>query len=122
MSLADRLRHTVEIQRYAPALDEEDQSIEDGWGQSTASWSPLATVPGWLQVEARAEQPAGSDVGAVATTATVFLVPTDVTEGDRLVIDGKLYQVDAVVDAGSKGHHLELTVHGLGLPAPAEEE
>lgn len=113
MALKDRLRHQVTIERSTVTVDVDDQPIENDWGQSVPAWSAVATVPAWVQPLDIREQQQLSGAGSVAITNRVFILPTDVTEEDRLRFDGRLLEIDSVIDAAGKDHHLELLCHSV---------
>lgn len=82
------------------------------WGDTGAAYTPVATdVPcrTW-----EAGQEISTAAGVLATTALKVDVPagTDVTVQDRLVIDGRRYEVLAANPVGG-GHHLVLSARGV---------
>lgn len=101
--LSSRLRHTVTIQRVT-------HGSRNDYGVPAETWSTLATVKGWLQPNNRTESDEASSGGAVNMTATLFLMPTDITEADRVVVNGSTYDVMQVLNAAGKDQHYELQV------------
>lgn len=105
MSFDSRLVHTLAIERPTPgAVDE--------YNQPTMTWATLATVPGLVQPKAAREIAQLNEAGAVMSTHTAFLRPTDITAADRITIaTGSMagtYQIDGIRDAAGIGHHLEI--------------
>lgn len=108
MALADRLPHTVVIERAT-------RGARDEHGVPAEAWATLATVAGWLQPRLRREATEATEGGAVRGDHLLILLPTDVHEHDRVVVSGTdggrldgTYGITAVIDAAGKGHHLEL--------------
>ena len=79
MSLAARLIHTVEIWR--PTFDESDL---DDRGQPAVHHALLATIAGLVQPKSVREVALISQAGAVIGDYTIYLLPTDLTESDRI--------------------------------------
>jgi len=104
MALANRLRDSVTIQRAT-------EGARNDYGIPTQTFATLATVDGWLQPQSRRLRDEASSGGAVAEGAICFMLPTDVTEADRLVVDGETYDIDSVINAAGKDHHLEVLCH-----------
>lgn len=105
MGLGNRLRQDVIIQRRAAGTRNERGNPKAG------AWSTLRTVRGWYQPASRSESDEASSGGAVAESGVVFMLPTDLTEADRLVIGGVTYDILDVHDAAGKGQHYEVSVH-----------
>lgn len=82
------------------------------WGDTGASYSAVASAVPCRTWEAGAEVAVVG--GVAATTALKVDVPagTDVTVQDRLVIDGRRYEVLAVNPVGG-GHHLVISARGV---------
>lgn len=105
MSFDSLLVHSLVIERAtAGAVDE--------YNQPTLTWATLTTVPGLVQPKSVREVAQLNEAGAVVSTHTAFLRPTDITERDRIAIAaGSMagtYQIDGIRDAAGLGHHLEI--------------
>lgn len=84
----------------------------DERGVPAQTWAPLATVRGSVQPKRVRELAQLSQAGPVTSDLTIFLLPTDLREGDRIVsAAGAVYQVDGVRDPAGAGHHLEADAH-----------
>jgi hypothetical protein len=101
-----RLIHELVIKRNAAG-----QRDERGVPAQTAS--TVATVPGLIQPKSDREVAQLNQAGPVASTHTIFLMPTDLTEADFIESGGRTYQVDGIRDAAGVGHHLEVDVHAV---------
>lgn len=93
-------RHTVQIQRATPGA-------VDDYNQPTRTYATLATVQALIQPKSGQELAQLSEAGPVRGQYRVFMAPTDVHEGDRLVHGSDVYELTFVADAGGAGHHLE---------------
>jgi hypothetical protein len=103
VSFADRLLQEVAIMRSTPgAVDE--------YNMPALSWSTLASVRALIQPKRGLERAQLNEAGAVLGDYRVFMLPTDVTEGDNLVCQDPagVWQIEFVADAGGVGHHLEI--------------
>lgn len=106
MSIADRLRQTIAIERMTLGDDNEI-------GQPAASWSVLATVKGGLQPRQATEVEQAEEAGGVVEHATLFLLPTDIRTSDRIRSDADplpWFVNGKPIDPAGKGHHLECDV------------
>jgi hypothetical protein len=102
MAIASRLIRTLVIERAS------DGAVDE-YNQPSRIWATLATVRGLIQPKRAREVAQLNQAGAVVSTHTVFLAPTDVREADRILADdGQRYEIDGVRDAAGLGHHLEL--------------
>ena len=115
MALADRLRHELDIERFAPVLDGAGDPIEDDYGQGQIAWSKLATVDAWVQPMSVQEQQRASGGGPVVSSHKVFMLPTEVRAADRLKHGSLYYSIDSVLNAAGKDHHYELMCHQVGV-------
>jgi SPP1 family predicted phage head-tail adaptor len=85
---------------------------EDERGVPAQTWATLATVKGSVQPKSVQEVAQLTQGGPVVSDLTLFLHPTDLREGDRIIgAAGQVYQVDGVRDPAGAGHHLEVDVH-----------
>lgn len=98
-------RHVLVIERATPGA-------ADDYNQPTRTYATLATVPGLIQPKTAREVAQGNEAGAVVSTHTAYLRPTDVQPSDRLRIAAGgmagTYQIDGVRNAAGLGHHLEI--------------
>jgi hypothetical protein len=109
MSFDSRLLHTLVIERATPGP-------EDDYGHASRTYSALATVPGLVQPKAYREVALTSQGGAVISTHTIFMRPTDLQEADRILYGGHLYEITGVRDAAGLGHHYEVDAKLIGGP------
>jgi SPP1 family predicted phage head-tail adaptor len=93
--------HTITVQRAT------DGAIDDR-GVPAQTWAELSRVRGWVQPKDARELAALSQGGPVASTHTIYLWPTDVTEADRIVFGSETYQIEGIRDEAGMGHHLRL--------------
>lgn len=104
MSFDDQLIHRLVIERAT------DGAVDE-YNQPSRTWAALAAVPGLVQPKTVRELAQLNEAGAVVSTETIYLRPTDVLESDRIRFDpddGRRYQIDGIRDAAGRGHHLEL--------------
>lgn len=105
MSFDGRLVHTLVIERPT------DGAVDE-YNQPTTTYAPLSEVPGLVQPKTAREVAQLNQAGAVVSTFTIYLRPTEVQPSDRVtVVDGGMagtYEIDGVRDAAGIGHHLEL--------------
>lgn len=112
MPIASRLVHHLAIERVT-------DGTRDEYGVPDQTWALLTLVRGLIQPKTAVEVAQLTQGGAVASTDTIYLLPTDVTESDRIRFDpddGRRYQVVGVRDAAGLGHHLELDATLVKLP------
>lgn len=103
------LNHTLVIQRST-------NGTEDAYGMPAQTWAELATVHASVQPKSVREMAQLSQAGPVTSDLTIYLLPTAIREGDRLVsTSGAVYQVDGVRDAAGAGHHYEVDAHQVTL-------
>jgi hypothetical protein len=88
---------------------------EDAYGMPAQTWAAYGDpVRGSVQPKSARELAQLSQGGPIASDHTIYVLPTDVQEADRIRFDpddGRLYQVDGVRDAAGVGHHLEIDAH-----------
>lgn len=110
MALADRLRHTIRIERSTT-----DAGPEDDWGNKGRTWAPVATVKGLAAMKSSREV---SELGPEVGDWTIFLLPMDVRSSDRLirtdVNPNVRFRPTGVRDPGSRGRHLEIDAMTIG--------
>lgn len=115
MISAHLLRHVLVIERAITGVDNDH-------GMPTQTWTDVAQVRGRVQPKTVEEVAQLSQGGPVASTHTVFLLPTDVREADRIRYepsDGRVYQIDGIDDAAGQAHHYELHVHRVSAGTAA---
>ena len=103
MSFDRLLVHTLAIERAtAGAVDD--------YNQPAQAWATIATVKALIQPKSGRELAQVNEAGPVSGEYRVFMLPTDVTEGDHLVrqTPAEVYEIGFVADAAGIGHHLEL--------------
>lgn len=97
---AGMLRHRVEIQRRAEALD--------GYGQDTEAWLPVATV--WAAIESLR----GRELEAAATRLAEVSHKIRIRYRDgiwpemRVVYGGRVFDIQAVLDPDDRRRELHL--------------
>lgn len=107
MSFDSRLLHSLVIERATAGA-------EDSYGQPARTYAALATVKGLVQPKSYREVALQSQAGAVVSTHTIFMRPTDVQEADRILFGSARYEIVGVRDAGGVGHHYELDAKLVG--------
>ena len=102
--MTNLLRHRLVIERVTNgAVDDRNMPAQ--------TWATLAEVPGLVQPKSAKELAQLSQGGPVSSDHTIFLMPTDLRESDRIRFDpddGRRYEVVGVRDAAGWGHHLEV--------------
>lgn len=102
MSFADRLIHTLVIERAT-------YGSPDDYGQPAQTWATLDTVPGLVMPKAAREVALVSQGGAEIGDHTIFMAPRDITPADRVKLspdDGRIFELTGVRNL--IGHHLEI--------------
>lgn len=104
------LRHRLVIERAT------DGALDD-YGQPARTYATLATVRGLVQPKTTREMELVNQAGPVASTHTIYLLPTDVRAADRIRLDpddGRRFELDGVRDAAGQAHHLECDAQLVG--------
>jgi head-tail adaptor len=101
MSFDDRLLHALVIERPM------DGAVDD-YNQPTQTWATLAAVAGLVQPKSAREAAQLNEAGAVLSTHTIYLRPTDLQASDRIVYGGTYYEITGIRDAAGLGHHYEV--------------
>jgi hypothetical protein len=105
MSFDSRMRHVLIIERPT------DGAVDD-YNQPTVTYATLASVPGLVQPKNAREVMQLNQAGAVVSTHTIYLRPTEIQPSDRVrVAAGPMagtYEIDGVRDAAGLGHHYEI--------------
>lgn len=107
MSFDSRLLHTLVIERAT-------SGAEDDYGQPARTYATLATVSGLVQPKSYREVALSTQAGAVVSTHTIFMRPTDLQEADRILYGSQRYEVTGVRDAAGLGHHYEVDARLVG--------
>lgn len=98
-----RLVHRLAIERAT------DGAVDE-YNQPSRVWSTIAEVPGLIQPKTAREVAQLNQAGAVVSTFTIYLRPTEVQPSDRITaIVGPpgTYEIDGVRDEAGLGHHLK---------------
>lgn len=107
MTFDARLIHTLVVERAtAGAVDD--------YGHPARTYATLSTVKGLVQPKSYREVALTSQAGAVVSTHTAYLRPTDIQEADRILYGSARYEVSGVRDAAGIGHHYEVDLRLVG--------
>ena len=96
-----RYPHSLTIERAT-------EGALDDYRMPAQTWATLTTTPGWVQPKSATDMAMMSQGGPVSSTHTIYLPVIDLRESDRIMYDGKQYEVVGVRDAAGIGHHLEV--------------
>jgi hypothetical protein len=111
MGFDSKLIHGLVIERATPGAEDPET------GQPALTYAILAAVPGLIQPKRVRETELQSQAGAVTSTHTIYMRPTDLQEADRIrrePDDGVRYEITGVRDAAGIGHHLEVDARVVG--------
>jgi hypothetical protein len=104
MSFESQLIHTLVIERAT------DGAVDE-YNQPSRTWATLSQVPGLVQPKTAREVAQLNQAGAVVSTYTIFLRPTEIQPSDRVRVAAGLmagtYEIDGIRDAAGHGHHLQ---------------
>lgn len=95
-----RLRHTVTIERNV--------TVQDAYGQKVEQWQTLANVWAGVEPEKGREWFAAQQINAETTALILIRYRTDVDTTCRVLHDGTVYQIMAVIDPASRRRELQL--------------
>lgn len=97
---AGRLRHRVTQQR--------EQRVSDGGGGYELTWTDIATF--WASVEPTVgrESLEARQLEDTITHKIVCRGPRDIKAADRIVHDGRAFNVRSVKDIQERGHRIEI--------------
>lgn len=104
MSFDSRMIHRLVIERAS------DGAVDE-WNQPAQTWATLSEVRGLVHPKSVREVAQLNEAGAVVSTHTIYMRPTEVEPADRIRFepdDGRRYEIDGVRDAAGIGHHLEI--------------
>lgn len=98
------LLHDLIIERAA------DGAVDD-YNNPSRTWSTLAEVKGLIQPKTAREVAQYNQAGAVVSTYTIYLRPTEIQPADRVrIASGPMagtYEIDGIRNAAGVNHHLE---------------
>jgi len=97
---AGSLRHRVALQRAV--------TTPDGMGGQTIVWQTYATMRAYLEIKSGMERTAHDRLEAVQRIHGYMRYRADVLERDRVVFEGRAYQIRAVKDLELRRQWLEL--------------
>jgi hypothetical protein len=104
MAFTDLLINTCTVQRWASL-------VSDDYGQPVKTWNDYL-----VDQKCRLSYPKGRqvqrDTEVIPVEAVLFLENIDVTEYDRVIVDGITYEIlfVATLQGGSGNHHKELSL------------
>lgn len=101
---AGKLRTAGQLQRIT--------KTPDGGGGFTSSFSTYATVKLWFQPMSGRERIAAERLEAITRNRAYMRFRNDVRESDRLVVEGRAYQIRAALDMEMRKQWLELDLDG----------
>ncbi len=105
MAISDLFKHLAFVAKYT------ESSTSTAYGRKTFSFVESSTgYPCLLQRRTQNNRSiVGVDYQASVYDAVVYAgIGLAATESDRLIIDGKTYDIIAIRDAAGQGHHLEV--------------
>ena len=81
-------------------------------GTFSATFADRATIKCLIQPITLTES---NELGRVTkrTGYKMYCMPTTITESDRVVWDGKTFEVTGIGDASGQGHHLEIDLEAI---------
>jgi len=97
---AGRLRHRLQLQSLTEAAD--------AFGQEIRSYSTYATVWGEVKPLREKEIEAAKQIFSEAEVKITIRYNSDVSETDRIVFDGKTYEIGGVIDPYERNRDIEL--------------
>lgn len=129
MSFGSLLRHTVRVDRQVAVLDGDDEPTFTELGQPITATEDTGTWRCRIEPRTAREVDLASQAGAVVADHIIYgyqRTPT-LEEADRLVEleggepTGRVFEIEAIDDAGGSGHHLEVRARRVSsedVPAP----
>lgn len=110
MIRAGRQRTLVTVQRDRAA----DPADADSFGEVDPDWYTLGTRP--MQIEQATGRETSRDNTRIAAQGVEFRVRYDttlatLTEKDRLLLAGEVYDIESIINAGMRNH--ELRIHAV---------
>lgn len=108
MSFDSQLLHTLVIERAT------DGPVDD-YNQPSRVWATLSEVAALIQPKTARELAQLNQAGAVVSTFSIYLRPTEIQPSDRVRSsdDGVAgsYEIDGVLNQAGRDHHLKLDAH-----------
>ena len=102
---AGNLDQRVTLERMQGGQDELGQPLPDEWAPLGVCWAAVLPLQGREYIAAQAVQ---SDV----TTRIVIRFRPGITPADRVVHEGRIYNITSVIDVRSGNHELQLMCRG----------
>lgn len=103
MSFDSQLIHSLIIERAT------DGAVDE-YNQPSRTWTTLSEVPGLVQPKTAREVAQLNQAGAVVSTYSIYLRPTEIQPADRIrVVDDGVagtYEVDGIQNQAGRNHHL----------------
>lgn len=84
----------------------------DGGGGFTVTWTTYATVRMWFKPLSGSERIRAERLEAATRNRAYMRYRDDVREADRLIVDGRAYQIRAALDMEMRRQWLELDLDG----------
>ena len=104
MSFDSQLLHTLSIERATDGPPDE-------YNQPSRTWATLSEVPGLVQPKSAREVAQLNQAGAVVSTYSIYLRPTEIQPADRVRVldDGVagVYEIDGIQNQAGRNHHLK---------------
>ena len=115
MSFTKLLRHRVTVERRVAILDGGGLPTYTELGQPATELRVVHTsVKCRIEPKSAKEVAQLSQAGPVVASHTIYALPGDWTNADRLIdTDGRSFEVLNVPDAGGTGHHVEMDVRRI---------
>lgn len=114
---AGELRHRIELQAHTQERDEWNTPLPAAWNTFATIWADVRHLSGTESIKAMAE------TSTVRASCRVRY-RTDVNAGHRVIFEGKIYDIEAVLP-GADRRHVDLVLKTTGQaaePEPEEEE
>lgn len=97
---AGMLRHSVSLQRV--------NKVADGLGGFTHTWATVATLRAFLRVSGANETVGQDRLNMTQRQKAVIRYRTDIRPNDRILFDGKAYQIRGISDIEFRKKYLDL--------------
>lgn len=102
---AGNLDQRVTIERQAGGVDELGQPLPDAWSAIGSCWAAVLPLQGREFISAQA-------VASEVTTRVVIRYRPGITPADRVVHDGRIFNIVSVIDVRSANDELQLMCRG----------
>jgi len=107
MARAGQMRHRITIERYSEGAPDPETGIP-----GDPEWNPVYTniAAAYRPLTAREVQAAGA---RQAQTTSEFEIPTglDITEADRIVFDGNVWEIDGIRYDETRARRMKIGAH-----------